>query len=597
MDVSSHDVLLVGGGGAGLRAAIAAAEVNPQLSIAVVSKVYPMRSHTVSAEGGAAGVIKEDDSLDEHAYDSISGGDWLCDQDAVETFVKEAPQELLQLERWGCPWSREPNGHIAVRAFGGMKKRRTWFAADKTGFHMLHTLFQTSLRFDPITRYDEWFVTKLLVDEGRVQGVVAIELMSGRIQAITAKAVILCTGGCGRIFPFTTNANIKNGDGMALAYRAGAPLKDMEFVQYHPTGLPFTGILITEAARAEGGYMLNKDGYRYLQDYNLGKPQPKPVLRSMELGPRDRLSQAFVSEDQKGRTIQTPYGSIVHLDLRHLGEKVINTKLPFVRELCMKYQNIDPVKELIPVRPVVHYMMGGVSTDIDGATPLAGLYAAGEVACVSINGANRLGSNSLPECLVFGARAGKAAALFAAQQKAPNGSVLAQATDERKRLESQFLFKTGGRERISTIREGMQTTVEKCAGIYRDGASLAEGADTLRQLQERFADINLDDHNRTFNTELEAALELGFMLDVAESIVQCALHRTESRGAHQRTDFPARDDKRFLAHSIVCRNPDGSSRVELLPVKITRWAPGERVYGELSQTKEPPEAVLTRKAG
>jgi len=597
MDVSSHDVLLVGGGGAGLRAAIAAAEVNPQLSIAVVSKVYPMRSHTVSAEGGAAGVIKEDDSLDEHAYDSISGGDWLCDQDAVETFVKEAPQELLQLERWGCPWSREPNGHIAVRAFGGMKKRRTWFAADKTGFHMLHTLFQTSLRFDPITRYDDWFVTKLLVDEGRLQGVVAIELMSGRIQAITAKAVILCTGGCGRIFPFTTNANIKNGDGMALAYRAGAPLKDMEFVQYHPTGLPFTGILITEAARAEGGYMLNKDGYRYLQDYNLGKPQPKPVLRSMELGPRDRLSQAFVSEDQKGRTIQTPYGSIVHLDLRHLGEKVINTKLPFVRELCMKYQNIDPVKELIPVRPVVHYMMGGVSTDIDGATPLAGLYAAGEVACVSINGANRLGSNSLPECLVFGARAGKAAALFAAQQKAPNSSVLAQATDERKRLESQFLFKTRGRERISTIREGMQTTVEKCAGIYRDGASLAEGADTLRQLQERFADINLDDHNRTFNTELEAALELGFMLDVAESIVQCALHRTESRGAHQRTDFPARDDKRFLAHSIVCRNPDGSSRVELLPVKITRWAPGERVYGELSQTKERPEAVSTRKAG
>ena len=551
MDVSSHDVLLVGGGGAGLRAAIAAAEVNPQLSIAVVSKVYPMRSHTVSAEGGAAGVIKEDDSLDEHAYDSISGGDWLCDQDAVETFVKEAPQELLQLERWGCPWSREPNGHIAVRAFGGMKKRRTWFAADKTGFHMLHTLFQTSLRFDPITRYDEWFVTKLLVDEGRVQGVVAIELMSGRIQAITAKSVILCTGGCGRIFPFTTNANIKNGDGMALAYRAGAPLKDMEFVQYHPTGLPFTGILITEAARSEGGYMLNKDGYRYLQDYNLGKPQPKPVLRSMELGPRDRLSQAFVSEDQKGRTIQTPYGSIVHLDLRHLGEKVINTKLPFVRELCMKYQNIDPVKELIPVRPVVHYMMGGVSTDIDGATPLAGLYAAGEVACVSINGANRLGSNSLPECLVFGARAGKAAALFAAQQKVPNGSVLAQATDERKRLESQFLFKTGGRERISTIREGMQTTVEKCAGIYRDGASLAEGADTLRQLQERFADINLDDHNRTFNTELEAALELGFMLDVAESVVQSALQRTESRGVHFRGDFPKRDDEHWQRH-IVC---------------------------------------------
>jgi len=290
---------------------------------------------------------------------------------------------------------------------------RTWFAADKTGFHMLHTLFQTSLKYEMVIRYDEWFVTKLLVDDGCVQGAVAIELMSGKIHTITATAIILCTGGCGRVFPFTTNANIKNGDGMALAYRAGAPLKDMEFVQYHPTGLPFTGILITEAARAEGGYMLNKDGYRYLQDYNLGKPQPKPVLRSMELGPRDRLSQAFVKEMEKGRTIKGPYGDVVNLDLRHLGEKLISTKLPFVRELCLKYQNIDPVKELIPVRPVVHYMMGGVHTDINGSTPLPGLYAAGEVACVSINGANRLGSNSLPELLVFGARAGRAAAEFA----------------------------------------------------------------------------------------------------------------------------------------------------------------------------------------
>jgi fumarate reductase flavoprotein subunit len=593
MDTYSHDVLLVGGGGAGLRAAIAAAEVNPKLSIAVVSKVYPMRSHTVSAEGGAAGVVRPDDSLDEHAYDTISGGDWLCDQDAVEAFVKEAPQELLRLERWGCPWSREPDGHIAVRAFGGMKKRRTWFAADKTGFHMLHTLFQTTLKYDPITRYDEWFVTKLLVDDGRVQGVVAIELMSGRIQAITAKAVILCTGGCGRVFPFTTNANIKNGDGMALAYRAGAPLKDMEFVQYHPTGLPFTGILITEAARSEGGYLLNKDGYRYLQDYNLGKPEPKPVLRSMELGPRDRLSQAFVKEDQKGRTVETPYGSIVHLDLRHLGEKVIDGKLPFVRELCLKYQNIDPVKELIPVRPVVHYMMGGVSTDINGATPLPGLYAAGEVACVSINGANRLGSNSLPELLVFGARAGRAAAQFAIEKKAPNGNTLAQAADERRRLETQLLRKSSGRERIATVREEMQKTVEQSAGIYRQQASLAAGGDKLRELQERYRNISLDDHSHTFNTELEAALELGFMLDVAESIVQSALRRTESRGAHQRSDFPARDDQKFLAHSLVHRNADGSPRVEYMPVKITRWAPGERVYGQ-QQPKETPTVPANR---
>jgi len=588
MEIRSHDILLVGGGGAGLRAAIAAAEVNPKLSIAVVSKVYPMRSHTVSAEGGAAGVAKPDDSLDEHCYDTISGGDWMCDQDAVEAFVKEAPLELLQLERWGCPWNREPDGHIAVRAFGGMKKKRTWFAADKTGFHMLHTLFQTTLKYQPIARYDECFVTKLLVDDGRVQGVVAIEIMTGRIFAITAKAVIVCTGGCGRVFPFTTNAAIKSGDGMALAQRAGAPLKDMEFVQYHPTGLPFTGILITEAARSEGGYLLNKDGYRYLQDYNLGKPQAKPVLRSMELGPRDRLSQAFVKEDQKGRTLQTEYGSVVHLDLRHMGEKFINARLPFVRELCVKYQNLDPVTQLIPVRPVVHYMMGGVSTDINGATPLAGLYAAGEVACVSINGANRLGSNSLPECLVFGARAGRLAAEFASTQKPVDGAVLGQATDEQDRIEEQYLRKSGGKERIATVREEMQKAVEDGAGIYREQSSLVLAANKLRELQDRYRNISLDDHGRTFNTELVAALELGCMLDVAQSIVECALHRTESRGAHQRTDFPERDDKKFLAHSMVSRCADGSLQVDYSPVKITRWPPGERVYG---QEEAPDKAV------
>jgi fumarate reductase flavoprotein subunit len=579
MDVFSHDILLVGGGGAGLRAAIAAAEVNPALKVAVISKVYPMRSHTVSAEGGAAGVAKPDDSLDEHAYDTISGGDWMCDQDAVEAFVKEAPEELLRLERWGCPWSREPGGHIAVRAFGGMKKMRTWFAADKTGFHMLHTLFQTSLKYTTVTRYDEWFVTRLLVDDGRVQGVVAIEMMSGKIAAIFAKAVILCTGGCGRVFPFTTNANIKTGDGMALAYRAGALLKDMEFIQYHPTGLPFTGILITEATRAEGGYLVNKDGYRYLQDYNLGTPQPKPVLRSMELGPRDRLSQAFVKEVEKGRTLQGPYGEYVHLDLRHLGAKLIDLKLPFVRELCLKYENIDPVKEMIPVRPVVHYMMGGVHTDIMGATSLPGLYAAGEVACVSINGANRLGSNSLPELLVFGARAGQAAAAFASSQKPAGASALSQAEDEKTTLE-KLLQKTDGRERISTLREEMQKTMESSVGIYRTGASLDEADAKLAKLDERFAQVSLDDHSQTFNTNLVTALELSFMLDVARSMVSCARQRTESRGAHQRSDYPSRDDQKFLAHSMVSRKSDGTAQVEYQPVKITRWPPGERVYGQ-----------------
>jgi fumarate reductase flavoprotein subunit len=581
MDVSSHDVLLIGGGGAGLRAAIAISEFNPKLDVAVVSKVYPMRSHTVSAEGGAAGVIKSNDTLDEHCYDTISGGDWMCDQDAVELFVREAPKELLQLEHWGCPWSREPDGRVAVRPFGGMKNERTWFAADKTGFHMLHTLFQTSLKYPGVRRYDEWFVTKILVDDGQARGVVAIELMSGRIATILAKAVIICTGGCGKVFPFTTNANIKNGDGMSLAYRAGVPLKDMEFVQYHPTGLPFTGILITEAARAEGGWLLNKDGHRYLQDYALGKPEPTPVLRSMELGPRDRLSQAFVKEFEKGRTIETPYGHVVHLDLRHLGEKKINAKIPFVRELCLKYENIDPVNQMIPVRPVVHYMMGGVHTDIDAATPIRGLYAAGEAACVSINGANRLGSNSLTELLVFGKRAGEAAARFASEQKEGNtAQILAQALDETRRVEERFLHKTDGRERIADLRVEMQKAMEAGAGIYRTHDSLAAASETIGQLQERFANVAINDHSHTFNTELTAALELSYMLDVAETIIACALNRRESRGSHQRTDFPKRDDEQFLAHSLVYRAEDGTSRVEYLPVTITRWPPAERVYGK-----------------
>jgi len=579
METHVHDVLVIGGGGAGLRAAIAIAETDPALRVALVSKVYPMRSHTVSAEGGAAAVIKPDDTLEAHAYDTISGGEWLCDQDAVEALVREAPEELLRLEHWGCPWSREPDGQVAVRAFGGMKIRRTWFAADKTGFHLLHTLFQTSLKYRGVARYDEWFVTRLLVDEGRCQGVVALELATGEVHALLARAVVLATGGGGRVFPFTTNANIKTGDGMTLAYRAGVPLKDMEFVQYHPTGLPFTGILITEAARSEGGWLLNKDGYRYLQDYDLGRPEPVPVLRAMELGPRDRLSQAFVKEMEKGRTIETPHGHVVHLDLRHLGARVIEAKLPLVRELCLQYQHLDPVRELIPVRPVVHYMMGGVHTDLTGATPLPGLYAAGETACVSINGANRLGSNSLTEILVFGARAGRAAAAYAARAPAPDGPVRAQALDEERRILSQVLGNRSGGERVATVRAAMQRALEEGAGIYRDESGLRRAAETIQELKARVGRVTLDDRSHTFNTEVVALLELENMLDVAEAIVHSALWRRESRGAHQRTDWPARDDAHFLAHSLAYRSAHGPPRVDPLPVTITRWPPGERVYG------------------
>ncbi len=583
MDLLSHDILIVGGGGAGLRAAIAIGEEDPRLTVGVISKVYPMRSHTVSAEGGAAAVIKANDTLDDHAKDTITGSDWLADQDAVEVFVKEAPAEMIQLEHWGCPWSREPDGHVAVRPFGGMKIQRTWFAADKTGFHMLHALFQTSQKYNNVTRYDEWFVTRLLVDDGRAQGVAAIELRTGQVRAIAGKAVILCTGGAGRVFPFTTNAAIKTGDGMALAYRAGVPLKDMEFVQYHPTGLPGTGILITEAARGEGGILVNKDGYRYLQDYNLGKPldihDPKhPLLSNMELGPRDRLSQAFMKEVDKGRTIKGPYGDVVHLDVRHLGERKINKKIPFVRELAKNYAGIDPVYEPIPVRPVVHYMMGGVSTDKEGGTSLPGLFAAGECACVSINGANRLGSNSLTELLVFGARAARSAARFAASRSPPNLNKLqAQAQDEQKQIAQRF-FHSQGRESIVGIRVDLNHTMESGAGIYRTEASLKATCDTIRKLKERYQQLGLQDKSLSFNTELTAAIELGFLLDAAEAVAFSALARQESRGSHQRTDFPKRDDQRYLKHSLA-HHTNGDPRIDYLDVVITRWPPGERVYG------------------
>ena len=584
MEIQNHDILIVGGGGAGLRAAIAIGEENPNLSVGVISKVYPMRSHTVSAEGGAAAVIKPNDSLDDHMYDTISGSDWLADQDAVEAFVHEAPTELVQLEHWGCPWSREPDGSVAVRPFGGMKIERTWFAADKTGFHMLHALFQTALKYNNITRYDEWFATRLLVHDGRCQGVAALELRSGQVRAIAGKGTVLCTGGAGRIFPFTTNAAVKTGDGMALAYRAGVPLKDMEFVQYHPTGLPGTGILITEASRGEGGILINNQGYRYLQDYDLGEPldvnEPNhPRKRTMELGPRDRLSQAFVQERKNGRTIQGPYGDYVYLDVRHMGEKKIDKKIPFVRELCRNYVGIDPVHELIPVRPVVHYVMGGVHTNIEGETPLPGLFAAGECACVSINGANRLGSNSLTELMVFGARAARAAVRFGAQAgDIVIDQIIALAEQEQRRIRERFFQPKGGTETIAGLRVELTHTMERAAGIYRSEESLRAGCDEIRELKHRFNQIELADHSLTFNTELTAALELEYMLDVSEALAHSALARTESRGSHQRTDYPERDDQRFLKHSLAYSS-DTDPRIEYQDVTITRWPPGERVYG------------------
>ena len=579
MDVISTDVAIIGAGGAGLRAAIAVAIADPSLKLCLLSKVYPMRSHTVAAEGGAAGVIKDNDSLDNHFHDTVSGGDWLCDQDAVELFVNTAPLELLQMEHWGCPWSREPDGKVAVRPFGGMKIERTWYAADKTGFHMLHTLFQTSLKYPSIQRFDEYYSTDLLVEDGRCTGVVAIEMRSGRMVAFRAGAVVIATGGAGRVFPFTTNGAIKTGDGMAMAYRAGVPLKDMEFIQYHPTGLPGTGILITEGSRGEGGILVNKDGYRYLQDYNLGPPNPWPRNKAMELGPRDRLSQAFWHEQQKGRTIKTQYGDVVHLDIRQLGEKKINERLPMVRELAQSYVGIDPVHQPIPVRPVVHYTMGGIHTDIDTATTLPGLFAAGECACVSINGANRLGSNSLAEILVFGARAGRSAASFAKANPFGGATARGQGSEAAQAHIRALFTRDDSGETVAHLRKVMTDTMEAGAGIYRSSASLQDTCRTIADLRRRYQTVQLQDRSNVFNTDLIQVLELGSMLEVAEAMAHSALQRKESRGSHQRLDHAARDDINFLKHSLATYRGVEAPSIRYHDVVITRSKPAERVYG------------------
>jgi fumarate reductase flavoprotein subunit len=581
MERIQTDVAIVGAGGAGLRAALALADADPKLRISLISKVYPMRSHTCAAEGGAAGVAKPDDSMDLHFNDTVGGSDWLCDQDAVEYFIGEAPKELTQLEHWGCPWSREPDGSVAVRPFGGMKIKRTWFAADKTGFHLLHTLFQSSLKYPSIQRFDEYYATDLLVHEGRCHGLAAIEMRSGQLQQFQAKAVIIATGGAGRIFPFTTNGAIKTGDGMAMAYRAGVPLKDMEFVQYHPTGLPNTGILLTEGCRGEGGILVNKDGYRYLQDYGMGPETPlgQPVLKTMELGPRDRLSQAFWHEQRKGKTVSTPWGDCVLLDMRHLGEKKIDERLPFVRELATSYLQKDPVHERIPIRPVVHYMMGGIHTDINAATALPGLFAAGECACVSINGANRLGSNSLTELLVFGKRAALSAVEYIQSGKVtPNdAAVTKQAEGVQSRIRALF-DKSGGTESISGLRKEMTNTMEEHVGIYRTAKGLESACAKIGELRLRYEGIELHDKTNVYNTDLLQALELGSMLDCAEAVAVGALERKESRGAHQRLDFEARDDRNYLKHTLAYYHPKEPPRIEYLDVVITKSQPSVRDY-------------------
>ncbi len=580
MEAQAFDIVIIGAGGAGLRAAIAVAEADPSRRIALVSKVYPMRSHTVAAEGGSAAVTQAHDSLEAHFHDTVAGGDWLCEQNVVDDFVARAHDELVQTEHWGCPWSRRPDGHVNVRAFGGMKIERTWFAADKTGFHLLHTLFQTSIRYPSITRFDEHFCVDLLVHDGRVQGVLTVDIATGTFTLIQAQAVIIATGGAGRVFRENTNGGIVTGDGMALAYRHGVPLRDMEFVQYHPTCMPGTGLLFTEACRGEGGLLRNKDGYRYLQDYGLGPALDEPRNKFMELGPRDRLSQAYWHEKQKGRTITTPRGEVVHLDLRHLGERKLRERLPQIYDLAMSHLGVDPAQAPIPVLPAVHYTMGGILAAPDTAAPLPGLFSAGECSSVGLHGANRLGSNSLTELLVFGRTAGESALAFARQTGPGPLAALRDLAGAAQARALSVLERRGRGERSATLRKEMAQSMENGCGIYRQADTLQATCDKLAELRQRWRNLTLDDHSAVWNTDWLQALELESQLEVAEAMAHSALQRRESRGSHQRLDgCTERDDVNFLKHTLAVSGGEGPPRIEYSAVTITRSQPGKRAYG------------------
>jgi len=592
------DIAIIGAGGAGLRAAIAAAEANPNLNIALISKVYPMRSHTVAAEGGSAAVTQDHDSFDFHFQDTVSGGDWLCEQDVVDHFVHQCPTEMAQLELWGCPWSRKDDGSVNVRRFGGMKIERTWFAADKTGFHMLHTLFQTSLKYPQIKRFDEHFVLDILVDEGQVRGVVAINMMEGTRVQIRANAVVMATGGAGRVYRYNTNGGIVTGDGMGMAFRHGIPLRDMEFVQYHPTGLPGSGILMTEGCRGEGGILVNKDGYRYLQDYGMGPETPlgEPKNKYMELGPRDKVSQAFWHEWRAGRTIETPRGDVVYLDLRHLGEKKLRERLPFICELAKAYVGVDPITDPIPVRPTAHYTMGGIETDAQCETRIKGLFAVGECSSVGLHGANRLGSISLAELVVFGRMAGEKAAERAVEAKDTGNSVAleAQVRDIENRVAA--LMAQEGDESWAAIRDEMGLAMEEGCGIYRTTELMQKTIDKLAELKERFKRVKIQDTSSVFNTDLLYTIELGHGLEVAECMAHSAINRRESRGAHQRLDegCTERDDVNFLKHTLAFYQPDSAPRLEYGDVKITTLPPAKRVYGGESETHDKKDKEQSR---
>ncbi len=566
MEMITHDLLIIGGGLAGLSAGLKAAEISNKIDVAVLSKVYALHSHSVCAQGGTNAVLKKEDSYDMHAWDTIKGSDFLADQDVVEFFVRSAAKEIVSLEHMGCPWSRDSNGEINQRYSGGQSFPRTSFAADMTGLHEMHTLYGKAITLENLTLYEEWFVTSLIIEDNITKGLTAINLMTGEMLVLRANAIIIATGGYARIYELTTFSHPSTGDGMAMAYRVGVPLKDMEFVQFHPSGLLPSGILITETARGEGGYLLNSEGERFMKRY---------APERMELAPQDITSKAETTEIQEGRGLEGPYGPYIAMDLRHLGEEKINERLPQIRDVAIKFAGVDPVEELIPVKPAAHYSMGGIHTNMKTETAVSGLFAAGECACFSVHGANRLGGNSTAECLVFGSVAGEVAAKYVLSHKIHNIHRDKLFAEEGRVFDD--ILGSEGDERSHVLRDKMRRVLNDNVQIFRRDDELRYALKEIRNLRNKFHDIRVVDSGKAFNIDLVDTLQLDFTLDLAEVTVIGALARKESRGAHSRRDYPKRDDNNWLKHTLAYYSKDGP-KLEYIPVTVTRWPPSVRAY-------------------